>query len=321
MRTTQRTRWHRYTLFLTLLFVLVWSGCSPLPKAGPTDSARASAGDTPGMTAAAPQAATVTPKNAAATPQIATASPKEKATLGVPKGKASLANLVAPNGKPYEFTCDIASTTIDDAGKTQKTAHKLAIKGNKVRTETVMEDGTLVWIVDADKKVSWMFGAGETTALQQPYAAGEMQASAGVGFLQTAQDVARTSKPTGTDMVDGKACSLFTMPVGRMCIWVEQGIPLRIEMKVAGSATEEWTNIKLGNVPDSLFEPPAGAAEPTGTSGATPAAAATATLQATLEEPTAEPTATLQPEATAPAEPTLEPEATAEPEPTEEPAE
>ena len=69
---------------------------------------------------------------------------------------------------------------------------------------------------------------------------------------------------TGRETFDGKECLVYETDYeggkGKMWIWEEAGMPLRIETS-SGSDTivVEFINFNIGNVEDSMFQIPEGA--------------------------------------------------------------
>lgn len=69
----------------------------------------------------------------------------------------------------------------------------------------------------------------------------------------------------GTETIDGKVCKVVAYEeagVGsvKMWLWEEKGLPLKMEMTAPSGekTTIEYSNIDLSNIPDSMFEIPAG---------------------------------------------------------------
>jgi outer membrane lipoprotein-sorting protein len=63
--------------------------------------------------------------------------------------------------------------------------------------------------------------------------------------------------------VDGKVCLVVEYSYGgakiKSWIWKEHGFPVRTETTTAdGTTIIEFKNIDFGNIPDSMFEIPAG---------------------------------------------------------------
>ena len=67
----------------------------------------------------------------------------------------------------------------------------------------------------------------------------------------------------GTETIDGKLCIVveYVTPEGtaKMWIWQEHGFPVRMEMVTPeGTVRTDWMNIEFVDIPDNMFELPAG---------------------------------------------------------------
>lgn len=67
----------------------------------------------------------------------------------------------------------------------------------------------------------------------------------------------------GTATIDGKVCIVYeyTAEEGKIKSWVwkDKGFPIRMEVTTAeGKSIIEYKNIEFANIPDSMFELPAG---------------------------------------------------------------
>ncbi|MDA8096172.1 MAG: hypothetical protein RDV00_00565 [Clostridia bacterium] len=70
-------------------------------------------------------------------------------------------------------------------------------------------------------------------------------------------------KYPGQDTVDGKKCSVYkTTDEGskaKVWLWEEYGFPIRVESLADGqTVVVEYKNIKVDDIPASMFELPAG---------------------------------------------------------------
>ena len=69
----------------------------------------------------------------------------------------------------------------------------------------------------------------------------------------------------GTEILDGKECLVveYTVPAEQTTVkmwrWKEYGLPIRAEMTTsAGTTMAEYRNLDFGDIPDNMFELPAG---------------------------------------------------------------
>jgi outer membrane lipoprotein-sorting protein len=135
---------------------------------------------------------------------------------------------------------------------------KMWLKQNKVRAEMSQEGEDVVMLADYDQGIVYMYMPDENMAIrvdlsQMPESAiEEAQAIAGYDY-----------RVIGTETVDGKVCLVVEYDYGgtstKAWVWKEHGFPIRIEMTSAeGKTVIEYKNIDFGDIPDSMFELPAG---------------------------------------------------------------
>ena len=136
------------------------------------------------------------------------------------------------------------------------------IKGENMRNEIESPDGngTLTTIINAGQQEAYMIMGGNT-AMRIDMA----QATEGVtapGDYYQDIDFAQ-AQLIGHEKVDGKDCAVFEMINGsddlKYWIWEEYGFPVKTEVTAAGSTTIlEYKNVKVEDVPESMFDLPAG---------------------------------------------------------------
>jgi outer membrane lipoprotein-sorting protein len=134
------------------------------------------------------------------------------------------------------------------------------LEEDKMRTETDAGEGmgTIVSIADLDAQVMYQYLPDQNMAYRMSYTQEENT------VLTETQSISGYS-PTviGTETMDGKVCLVveysYAGVTGKMWIWKEYGFPIRIETTTAeGTAIVECRNIEFGDIPDSMFEIPAG---------------------------------------------------------------
>lgn len=153
-----------------------------------------------------------------------------------------------------EFSAD----TFDKSGGITSTG-KLYVKGESVRREITRGTMHRVTIYQADKKVAYMLDPSKKT-----YA----EISAAMSPQETAQmkkyaKELGTRKLVGTETVNGQLCDkyLYTFKnkaMGTQYQWVSKKLKWPIKVESKPNFLTECRNIKVGGVPDSVFEVPKG---------------------------------------------------------------
>lgn len=215
------------------------SGTSAPPTAAPTAKPAATS-----QPAAAP--------TQAAEPTVApapTIRPTEKPTAPPAQAAAAWQD---------EYSFDQVITVQNQPPQTAK----LAYKKGRMRLEIQAMGQTVMFIAKPAEKAAYMWNVGQNQAIKLPYEQFEQQMPETPNPLDLGKDAA-TGKVVGTETIDGKPCDVYevTSPAGtvKTWIWKEKGFPLRSEAKTPeGDVRVEFKNVTLGNLPDSLFELPAG---------------------------------------------------------------
>lgn len=134
-------------------------------------------------------------------------------------------------------------------------------KGN-MRMEMDAPDGsgTITHIVNAAKNEAYMV-MGDQMATR-------MDISQVTEGMTTPEDALgefddTDSKLVGTEKVDGKECLVYEVADAgeavKVWVWKEYGFPLKAEITAeGGKAVVEYKNVKVEDIPDSMFELPAG---------------------------------------------------------------
>ena len=157
-----------------------------------------------------------------------------------------------------EFSADV---TQKFGNKTM--SGKFYMKGDKMRNEMVMMGTTRASIVRKDKGVVWVIMPQRQKYMEMPFTE---EAKNNPQFYQDKLADIATKEDLGTEEINGFKCekSLYTFKDtarGTMTQWYSKKLefPLKIVMK--GSNWEmitEYSNIKKGDLADSLFELPEG---------------------------------------------------------------
>lgn len=132
------------------------------------------------------------------------------------------------------------------------------LKEDKIRTESETVGETIVSIVDLDAQVMYQYFPSQNMAYKTSYTQGESTA-----LTETQSISAYSPTVIGTQTLDGKECLVVEYSASgatvKTWIWKEHGFPIRVETTTAGgTAIVEYKNIEFGDIPDSMFEIPAG---------------------------------------------------------------
>ena len=139
---------------------------------------------------------------------------------------------------------------------------KMWRKGNKTRTEGTFEEKSMVYLVDVDKQLAYMYFPSENTAMK--ISLSKVQETAGESPTEQSESIVEHNPVTlGTETLDGKSCLVieYTTETGKvkMWIWKKYGLPIRTESTMAeGTSVVELKNIDFGSISDSMFELPTG---------------------------------------------------------------
>ncbi len=141
---------------------------------------------------------------------------------------------------------------------------KTWVKGDKIRMEMEGEQGVysgkVITIMDETENVLYIYNPQENSATKM-----DMSLSAEDEQLDPEEFMNDLDNYVyiGRDTIDGKRCQVYEAKEGdttvKMWIWEQHGFPLRMEISDEyGTTVAEFRNISFGNIPDSMFEIPAG---------------------------------------------------------------
>ncbi len=129
------------------------------------------------------------------------------------------------------------------------------LKNNKMRMEFTAEGQTTVQLVDWDARLMYMYIPAQNMAMKMDIS------KAGASPTESITEY----KPVviGTETLDGKVCLVVEyMAEGtktKSWIWKEKGFPIRMETAgPQGTSVMEFKNIEFVDIPDSVFQLPAG---------------------------------------------------------------
>ncbi len=154
-----------------------------------------------------------------------------------------------------EFSADMTMT--DAKGKVA--SGKIFMKGQKIRQEITDEGQTNVAILRLDKKVSWtLLPENQYMEVAMPFDTSRPEDS-GIEY---------ETKELGNETINGYECKVIQYTYkekkyGILVQWIANKLNFAIKSQTKNSKgkvtnTMEYSNIKVGNQPDSLFEIPSG---------------------------------------------------------------
>lgn len=149
-------------------------------------------------------------------------------------------------------------TTVGD----QKMQSKWAVKKGRVRIEAEIMGQPVIFVGDRDKQVGYQWVQGQNQMIKMSYDDLEQAAAAPPDLHELSVD-ASMGTPAGNDTVDSQTCDIYevTGSAATLRVWVSRNntLPIKSEITTAeGTVTTEFRSLKQGNLPDDLFEPPAG---------------------------------------------------------------
>ena len=139
---------------------------------------------------------------------------------------------------------------------------KMWREGGKMRMEGAFEGKSMVYLVDADKQLAYMYFPAENTAMEIDLS--NAQEAVGESPSEQSGSVMNYNPVTlGSETLDGKSCSVIEYSAEtekvKMWVWTKYGLPIRTETTTEkGTSVVELKNIDFGSISDSMFELPAG---------------------------------------------------------------
>ena len=136
------------------------------------------------------------------------------------------------------------------------------LKENKMRWEGSFEGQSVVYLIDKDELVAYLYMPSQNMAMKMNYS--EVQETVGESMLEQSGSIEKYNPINlGTEILNGKSCLVVEHAIeaekAKMWIWKEYGFPIRTEITTPkGMIVTEIKNIKFGDILDSVFELPAG---------------------------------------------------------------
>ncbi len=170
----------------------------------------------------------------------------------------SLTDILGKAKGVASFKYDMVVTSAEGETLTQK----MWLKGKKMRMEGTIEGRSMVYLVDADEQLAYIYFPAENTAMKIGLA--EAKETAGESPTEQSGSIIQYNPVVvGSEIWDGKSCLVVTYTDKgdkvKTWLWKKYGFPIKIERTTAkGTTVLELKNIELGGISDSMFELPAG---------------------------------------------------------------
>lgn len=166
-----------------------------------------------------------------------------------------LAPIAGTSALALDYCADMMITS---EGRPAAPVMKTCTKGTKIRHEIKQGGMQMIIIYRPDKKITWTLMPMMKSYMEMPYNEQEVENSP-QNWREDYSALKKNAKLMGTETVNGVVCEKFVMgKQGQELIyWVSKKdkLPIRI---VSGTTTIDYKNIHTGDIPDSLFEIPAG---------------------------------------------------------------
>jgi len=139
---------------------------------------------------------------------------------------------------------------------------KMWRKGGKMRMEGDFEGKSMIYLVDAEKQLAYMYLPAENTAMK--IGLSEAQEAGGESPSEQSESIEKYNPvAVGTEVLDGKTCLVveYSTETEKVKMWVltKYGLPIRTETTTEkGTSVVELKNIDFSTISDSAFELPAG---------------------------------------------------------------
>lgn len=226
--------------FLGLVLALILAACTSTPAPEATPKPTAAATPVPAPTA---------------TPVGIRAPTPTRSQTPTPAGK-TLSETLGMSSKIVSIKYDILITGPGIPAMTTK----MWLKKNKIRTEISQQGVNAVTLIDKDAKTMYAYMPAQNIAVKAPFDPGQVPQSP----MDEAKSILNyNAKVVGTESIDGKVSSVVEYTSGqgsvKTWIWQDYGLPIRTEITSrAGKTIIEYKNIEFTDIPDSMFELPAG---------------------------------------------------------------
>ncbi len=178
------------------------------------------------------------------------------AACGMCIGEKSISPLSETLDKAKDITSVKCDMVISGPGIPTTTAKVWIKRDDKIRMEMTMAGQTVITIRNGN--TMYMYYLEQNMAMKTDIRKATKSA------VEEVESIGKYKpKVIGTETIDGKLCTVveYVTPKRRMKMWIWQkhGFPIRVEMTGdKGTTVMEYKNISFDNIPDSMFELPAG---------------------------------------------------------------
>jgi outer membrane lipoprotein-sorting protein len=240
-------------LFVIMVSMVACSGNSPttsLTSAAPAKS------QVLASTTQSQAAAPTTQPQAAAPPLASQTAPAQKPSAPASSSQAaggSLGDLLGKAAGIASMKYDMVTT----APNNPTTTATMWAKKAKIRMETTQQGQNVITLINGDAKTMYMYQPDKNTATKMDFGQAPKSAADSNAILQY------TPTLVGIETLDGKVCQVIQYTVSgtttKSWIWMDKGLPVRMQVNTPmGTATTDFKNYDFSDIPDSLFELPAG---------------------------------------------------------------
>lgn len=178
------------------------------------------------------------------------------------QGEENLKSIFAGASEIKSLSFDMVMTS---EGK-EMSRGKTWIKGKKSKMQFTTETGeNAIMYVNGEENAAYHYLPDQNIATKIDFARAEAQS--GNSPLDYSEELGKDNaryKELGEETVNGYSCKVLEVTEGEDAakVWVSKdyGIPARVETKADGHViTMDYSNIRIGDIPDSEFKLPAGA--------------------------------------------------------------
>jgi hypothetical protein len=185
-------------------------------------------------------------------PTKSTATSSAPATSSQPSG-GTLGDILGRVSGVASMKYDMVTTT-----SSLTSTASMWVKKTKIRMETTQQGQNVVMLINGDTKIMYMYTPAQNTAVKLDFSQAPKSAlDNSNSILQYAPTV------IGTETLDGKVCQVIQYTANaattKAWIWIDKGLPVRVQATTSqGTSTTDFKNYDFSDIPDSMFDLPAG---------------------------------------------------------------
>lgn len=189
-------------------------------------------------------------------------SPSSSSEVGTSVSKSTTAPKQEKTSNPTSTIEEFAADFVNKAGG-QTQSGKIYVKGNKMRQEITMGTQKHVSIIRGDKKVTWLLFPEQKAYMEVEYKEPEPVTASAIEEISKDRANRRL---VGKETVNGYLCDKYELiyqdkSIGTQTVWISKKLGVMVKMEQTASGfpmSMEFKNIVVKDVPDSVFEIPAG---------------------------------------------------------------